>query len=204
MTVAKHRQSTSTNSPAASDPLQSDTAGVEVEDFGLDFDPPSPSTNAVSPKPPEPPTASVAESASPQSVWHLTHKDGRQEGPLLTEEIRRRMADGSLTSDSLIWRPGMPKWEPMNSVPEFQTSHSPEATDSLVSGSFGEIANVSGWIAAGLFMVSILGCYWGYSWFTGALMFFLAYLICLGIGCVLEALSQIKAMLHTQGKGQHD
>ncbi len=207
MTVTKRRTSTLMSSPASSDQPRTDTDGVEVEDFGLEFDPPSPSTNTVSANPPTPPIAGVSEPASTSVVWHLSLNDGRQEGPLLTEEIRLRLANGTLSSETLIWRPGMPKWEPVNLVPEFQTAPIPASTNSWqFSNELMDWAHLSLIASGGLLVVSVLGGYWGYSWFTGALLFFLGYLIGRGFAQVFEMLSGIEARLSssTRGTDQHD
>lgn len=210
MTVPKRRTSTPASSPTPSDQPRTDTDGVEVEDFGLEFDPPSCSTNAVSVNPPVPPIAGVAESAPSSVVWHLLHSDGRAEGPLLTEVIRLRLANGMLSSESLIWRPGMAKWEKVTSVPEFQLS-SPSTDTNPFSNPVGQIdwmssANILLIASLGVWGVSILGGYWGYSWFTGGLLLFLGFLISRGFADVLERLSRIEArsLSSSGGDDQHD
>lgn len=216
MTVTKRHTSTPVGSPASNDQPRTDTDGVEVEDFGLEFDPPNPSTNTVSSNPPAPPTVNVAESATASVVWHLLHSDGRAEGPLLTEVIRLRLANGTLSSETLIWRPGMPKWDPVNSVPEFRNPSSvqppPTSTDSIAWQAPIDRIDWTGWANAlltaslGLWGVSCLGGYWGFSWFTGGLLLFLGYLTCHGFAQVIERLSQIEARLSSSSGGdkQHD
>lgn len=210
MTVTKRRTPTPASSPALSDQPRTDTDGVEVEDFGLEFDPPSPSTNAVSANPLTPPIAGVSESVSTSVVWHLSLNDGRQEGPLLTEEIRLRLANGTLSFECLIWRPGMAKWEKITSVPEFQ----PLPTSTEVNAWQTPIDQIdwTGWANALLIAslvlwgVSCLGGYWGFSWFTGGLLLFLGYLTCHGFAQVIERLSRIEARLSSSSGGdkQHD
>lgn len=212
MTVTKRRTSTSESSPASSDQPRTDTDGVEVEDFGLEFEPPSPSTNAATANSPTSPTANVAESASESVGWHLSFNDGRQEGPLHTEVIRHRLAFGSLSSETLIWRSGMPKWEPVNSVPEFrnpsslQTSVNSASTNSNVGMSPETLelcSNASAVIALVIFVVSLLGGYWGYHWFTGALLFLLAAFIGEALAGVLAAVARIESQIRTLEKGPH-
>lgn len=210
MTVAKRRTSTSASSPAPSEQPHTDTDGVEVEDFGLEFDPPSPSTNAVSADSPGPPSAGVAESASASMTWHLLHSDGRPEGPLLTEVIRLRLSNGTLSSETLIWRPGMSKWERIALVPEFQPS-STSMEGNAWQTSIDQI-DWTGWANALLIAslvlwgVSCLGGYWGFSWFTGGLLLFLGYLTCHGFAQIMERLSRIEARLSSSSGGdkQHD
>ncbi len=196
MTVTKRRTSTPASTPAPCDHPQTDTDGVEVEDFGLEFDPPNPSTNAVSASPPAPPTANVPKSASASVVWHLLHSDGRAEGPLLTEVIRLRLANGTLSSETLIWRPGMPKWDPIRTVAEFQTiSHPEHETSVRTSSELMEWSNVSKALCLGLLGISSIGWFWGFNWFTGAVLFFVAHLIAKGFAYILEVLLRIEANL---------
>lgn len=209
MTVTKRRTSTPPSSSASSDQPRSDTDGVEVEDFGLEFDPPSPSTNAAA-NPSDPSKAGVAESASAPVVWHLSHNDGRQEGPLLTEEIRLRLANGTLSSESLIWKPGMAKWEKVTSVPEFQLSSASADTNSCPNAvaqiDWMSSANILLIASLGVWGVSSLGGYWGYSWFTGGLLLFLGFLTSRGFAEILERLSRIEARLSSSsgGDNEHD
>lgn len=54
--------------------------------------------------------------------YHL-HRQGRSEGTFSLEELRRRRATGDLTGTELVWRTGMPTWQPLDAVlrqpPEF-------------------------------------------------------------------------------------
>jgi hypothetical protein len=210
VTVAKRRTPSPASSPASSDQPRTDTDGIEVEDFGLEFDTLSPSTNAVSASPPAPPIVGVAESVHSSLVWHLSHSDGRQEGPLLTEVIRLRLANGTLSYESLIWRPRMAKWGKAASVPELQSS-SAAADTNACPNPVGQIdwmssANILLIASLGVWGVSSLGGYWGYSWFTGGLLLFLGFLTSRGFADILERLSRIEARLSScsGGDNRHD
>lgn len=43
--------------------------------------------------------------------WYYA-QDGARHGPVLTDELKRLAAEGSLAPTDLIWKPGMPKWTP--------------------------------------------------------------------------------------------
>lgn len=78
---------------------------------------PAPPVAPVSPAPapapvvsaPAPAVAPVA-SAPPAGDWHCL-AGGQQLGPLDDETLRRRFADGTLTAETLLWRPGMAEWQ---------------------------------------------------------------------------------------------
>jgi hypothetical protein len=45
----------------------------------------------------------------PQAAWHVV-EGGKAAGPYGLDMLRRRIAAGSLTRDSLVWREGMAEW----------------------------------------------------------------------------------------------
>lgn len=46
------------------------------------------------------------------SVWYV-RRDGPREGPLSDAELRARLASGQLAAGALVWRPGLPCWQPL-------------------------------------------------------------------------------------------
>lgn len=50
-------------------------------------------------------------------MWYYA-KDGQQLGPVADEELRRMIRDGSLRQEDLVWRDGMPSWQPAGEVPD--------------------------------------------------------------------------------------
>ena len=46
---------------------------------------------------------------------------GKQSGPFDIGALAARVADGSVTRASLVWRPGMPSWVPADTVPELES-----------------------------------------------------------------------------------
>jgi len=73
---------------------------------------PSAALAAASP-PPLP--AAVHEAAE----WYVA-VDGQQVGPLTASAVERRMADGSVTPDTLVWREGMKDWVPVGQTNTFK------------------------------------------------------------------------------------
>jgi hypothetical protein len=43
---------------------------------------------------------------------------GQQSGPVSEMELRRLLATGVLTQQTLVWRDGMEEWKPVAAVPE--------------------------------------------------------------------------------------
>jgi hypothetical protein len=48
--------------------------------------------------------------------WHGTQ--GRQEGPVAEEELRAMIAAGQLGPQTMVWREGLPAWQPLTAFPE--------------------------------------------------------------------------------------
>jgi uncharacterized RDD family membrane protein YckC len=42
--------------------------------------------------------------------------NGQQTGPVSEEELRQKVATGGLTPDTLVWREGMPEWQPFSAA----------------------------------------------------------------------------------------
>jgi cell fate (sporulation/competence/biofilm development) regulator YlbF (YheA/YmcA/DUF963 family) len=60
--------------------------------------------------------------------WFI-HSNGRQEGPLFLEEIKKRISEGKVNEDTHVWQPGMPSWKKLREVPELMALFT-EATSS--------------------------------------------------------------------------
>lgn len=63
---------------------------------------------APSPTPPQIPQ---------ETVWYLV-VDNAQAGPFNEEALKQIIANNLIKPDTLVWKSGMPKWMPANSVPE--------------------------------------------------------------------------------------
>lgn len=44
--------------------------------------------------------------------------DGKPVGPLATSELSRLIAEGRVTKETYVWKPGMPDWQLAENVPE--------------------------------------------------------------------------------------
>ncbi|HEX7240596.1 MAG TPA: SPFH domain-containing protein [Longimicrobiaceae bacterium] len=53
-----------------------------------------------------------------QGAQFFVAVNGQQTGPLTVDALRQRIADGSLTRDSLAWKQGMAQWTPAGDVAE--------------------------------------------------------------------------------------
>ena len=182
--------------PISQPAVDVDSVGVEVEDFGLEFDSTDQSDKQFARTPPsKPPEKPAQQSESPTAswyAWNATQGDGEttgeaagremipselrmagwyisqsgsaHEGPFGEEMIRLRLANGTLSSDCLIWRHGMQKWAKLQSVPELHTAPLPTNTNAgptpIESMDWANLSLMSGWA---LLVVSVLGGYWGYS-----------------------------------------
>lgn len=51
------------------------------------------------------------------SMWYYAVR-GKQCGPVSEDELKELLASGRLPSDSLVWKPEMPDWQPAARVPE--------------------------------------------------------------------------------------
>lgn len=52
----------------------------------------------------------------PARWWHLEGRNDRV-GPLDLDEMRRRVLDGTVAPDTLVWADGMPDWMAARDVP---------------------------------------------------------------------------------------
>jgi hypothetical protein len=50
--------------------------------------------------------------------WYYGSSAG-QHGPVAEDEVRAMIASGGVGPQTLVWRDGMPAWQPIYSVPEF-------------------------------------------------------------------------------------
>lgn len=51
--------------------------------------------------------------------WHFARGDGVRGGPVSETEIRRMLQAGELRSTDLIWREGLPQWQPAGQITAF-------------------------------------------------------------------------------------
>ncbi len=61
--------------------------------------------------------AAFAPAPAQATQWY-TVVDDRQAGPLTDDEMTKLVANGSISDNTLVWRPGMTGWEMACNVPE--------------------------------------------------------------------------------------
>ena len=53
--------------------------------------------------------------------WYYA-KDGNQAGPIGTDELQGKLASGEVSQQDLVWREGMPNWQPAGTVAELASA----------------------------------------------------------------------------------
>ncbi|MBN1588445.1 MAG: DUF4339 domain-containing protein [Pirellulales bacterium] len=86
-----------------------DADGTVATSVDLDTDPPE-TDEARAPAGSDP----LAE--MPDATWYLRPPTGGQFGPAQADVMRTWLAEGRVTSDSLVWREGWPEWLPASDV----------------------------------------------------------------------------------------
>ena len=54
-------------------------------------------------------------------MYHIIGKDGRQYGPVTTEQLRGWIAENRANAQTLVQAEGVQEWKPLGSFPEFAT-----------------------------------------------------------------------------------
>lgn len=54
-----------------------------------------------------------------EDSWHVTLRDGKQQGPLSADEVRELIAAGQVGRESYCWRKDFSDWTPIAQVPLF-------------------------------------------------------------------------------------
>jgi hypothetical protein len=68
--------------------------------------------------PPAPSGPSLEPPAVPAAGWFHIVVNGERQGPLDPAALRQRAREGTITAETLVWRPGMERWTPASQVPE--------------------------------------------------------------------------------------
>jgi hypothetical protein len=71
--------------------------------------------------PPMPPSAPPPPMPAPAAQYYY-NDNGKQSGPVSADEIRKRIAGGQMSPDTLVWKSGTPNWVPAKSLPEFASA----------------------------------------------------------------------------------
>ena len=174
---------------------------------------------------PEPDSAAAGDQAASQ--WYAAQADGQKQGPLTLAELKRRIAAGQLTAGDLVWKEGMPDWIPAGKIaaladdlpppipaPATRAVSSYAQRQPMPGQAFGQMLNdtfsrpgtfrLIGRICAGLAVLVLFGwlisgfaSYWNHTWFLGAVVLALIFIIGEGIAAVLEALGRIQTQLNS-------
>ena len=54
----------------------------------------------------------------PDSIWYYADTQRQRQGPLPAVQLQQLLAQGHITPDTLVWREGMPDWQPIQRLPE--------------------------------------------------------------------------------------
>lgn len=95
--------------------------------------------------------------------WYYGSSAG-QHGPVPEEEIRAMIVSGGIGPQTLVWREGMPGWQPLLSTPEFgsQAGAGPTPFHGGVAGYYPAVAVQSSGLAVASMVCGIVGyltCY---------------------------------------------
>ena len=50
---------------------------------------------------------------------YLIVLNGQQNGPYTKDQLREMLSQGFITIETLVWKSGMPDWQPIKNIPEF-------------------------------------------------------------------------------------
>jgi hypothetical protein len=145
----------------------------------------------------------------------LNGRDGKQQGPLPFAVVKERAAKGDLKPTDFVWREGMSAWveagklqnlsfaapNRISASPTDMNGASTEAStekapvDRVLAGMespefFFRCSRFCALAAAVLLLTSAAGFAFGFSWFTGALLFAILAVLGQGIAAILEALQR--------------
>jgi len=166
------------------------------------------------------PKPSGAEGTRSEPEWYYAKPGGAREGPFALAEMQRRVASGQLRPGDLVWCQGMADWMPAREVGVLQGTgpggpapvpplsgqvpppgvRSPGArAASVLEGLdrffsrpavyriIGRVCAVLGVLVA---LVSTALLFFGWHWYTSALVFGLIFVVCEAAGAILEALER--------------
>jgi hypothetical protein len=89
--------------------------GTSLAFSQADAPPPAPAADEVPPPPPEPAPPIVAD-----TVKYFIAVNGQTTGPFTIEEIKAKIADGSVKGLTMMWKKGQANWEPAEKLPEIK------------------------------------------------------------------------------------
>lgn len=78
---------------------------------------------AAQPPASQPPVASPP--PPPADVQYFLVENGATTGPFSFDQVKQRLAEGRTRREDLIWKPGLPEWVRIDSLPEFAQAAPP-------------------------------------------------------------------------------
>jgi len=164
------------------------------------------------------------ESAEVADRWFFAPGGRARQGPVSFSALKQKAASRELARQDLIWREGMPKWKRAGDVaglfddqlpslgprpPRLPQATAPDLSRLLQTLPAWPGSSISlrlcGYVAAGLagltLVISFILRYWGYStWFTGAVLFMLVFIVCQGMAAILDAVNRVEVKAPESGE----
>jgi hypothetical protein len=150
----------------------------------------------------------MAETNHVAGAWYVGRREGRHEGPLAFAALAERAGSGVLQPNDLVWREGEGSWAPARTVAglfEAKPQAAGRGSGLTLQGLLGQFGGASAYrkvgracgAAAGLVLLgSVLLAFFGYSWFTGAVLLAFFWFAGEGLATVLERLDLVREHLH--------
>lgn len=82
--------------------------------------------------------------------------DGKNRGPLSSEDMAELVRDGTISGTDLVWREGMSQWLQLRLVPELSMLIPQRTTRSIAKKSDGDFEEVSSGLSIGIAILSFL------------------------------------------------
>jgi hypothetical protein len=60
----------------------------------------------------------TGEAGGPGPQWYVARPGGQREGPMTLDTLKQKAASGSVTGADMVWREGMPAWQPARDLLE--------------------------------------------------------------------------------------
>jgi hypothetical protein len=131
--VGRQRKEAPGLASSAADQAELDLMIFEELDFSaLDATPVGPKNPPPLRRSPDPPKV-VPEKASLEVVWYVRLPSGGQFGPATSDVIQAWIAEGRVSSDSLVWREGWRDWQLLSEAFPDRSEESPNSLQAIVS-----------------------------------------------------------------------
>lgn len=166
-------------------------------------------------------------SAEVADRWFFAPGGRARQGPVSFSELKQKAANHELARQDLVWREGMPKWKRADDVaglfddqppglgpqpPRLPQQTAPDLSRLLQAlpawPRSSDSLRLCGYLAAGLagltLAISLILRYWGHTWFTGAVLFMLVFIVCQGMAAILDAVNRLEVEAPESGEPKGD